>query len=128
MVTNRIRRHTFAIACAASLAALGTGVLGGATATADSVATGDISAAEADISAAEADISAAEAAFIEEISVNDATLPGKSTAEMIDAGYETCGRLRAGGSILDEMSAVEHDYGFDRGVLFVSAATTNLCP
>ncbi|HLS78534.1 MAG TPA: DUF732 domain-containing protein [Nocardia sp.] len=121
MVTNRIRRHTFAIACAASLAALGTGVLGGATATADSVATGDISAAEADISAAEA-------AFIEEISVNDATLPGKSTAEMIDAGYETCGRLRAGGSILDEMSAVEHDYGFDRGVLFVSAATTNLCP
>ena len=46
----------------------------------------------------------------------------------ITAGYLTCDHLRAGVSVLDEISAVEWAYQFDQGTLFVSAATTNLCP
>lgn len=47
---------------------------------------------------------------------------------MVAAGYATCDHLRSGTSVLDEMSAVEQTYHFDQGTLFVSAATTNLCP
>ncbi|MFC9440458.1 DUF732 domain-containing protein, partial [Nocardia sp. NPDC057030] len=64
----------------------------------------------------------------DEISVNNATLPGRSTAEMISAGYATCDHLRRGVPVLDEVSAVERAYQFGQGTLFVSAATTHLCP
>lgn len=106
MTINAIRLRTFAVVCAATAVALG-GVVGGATASADA---------------------GAEATFIDEISVVNATLPGKTAAEMIAAGYATCDHLRGGVSVLDETSAVERAYHFDQGTLFVSAATTNLCP
>lgn len=108
MAISRIRLRTFVVACAASLVALGSVVVGGATATAGT--------------------GAAEATFLDEISVNNATLPGKSADEMIIAGYATCDHLGAGVPVLDEISAVERDYRFGQGTLFVSAATTNLCP
>ncbi|KAA8877356.1 DUF732 domain-containing protein [Nocardia colli] len=108
MAITRIRLRAFAIAGAATLVALGGAVLGGAAATADT--------------------GTAEAAFVDEISVNNATLPGRSTAEMITAGYATCDDLRRGVTVLDEISAVERTYRFSQGTLFVSAATTNLCP
>ncbi|MFE9581005.1 DUF732 domain-containing protein [Nocardia sp. NPDC006044] len=104
MDINRIRLRTFAIACAATFVALG----GAAVATADA--------------------GSAESAFVDEISLNNATLPGRSTTEMINAGYATCDHLRAGVPVLDEISAVERAYQFGQGTLFVSAATTNLCP
>lgn len=105
MVINRILRP-FAIACLAT--ALG-GAVGGTA-------------------AATTDVGTAEAAFVDEISSNNATLPGRTTAEMITAGYATCDHLRAGVSVLDEVSAVERAYQFSQGTLFVSAVTTNLCP
>lgn len=80
------------------------------------------------VATAAADTGSAEVAFLEEIGINNATLPGKTADEMVVAGYQVCGHLRAGGSVLDEMSAVEQAYGFGQGALFVSAATTNLCP
>nr|WP_232541493.1 DUF732 domain-containing protein [Nocardia bovistercoris] len=102
-MVNRIRTRSFAVACAVALATLG----GGALAAADA---------------------GAEAAFLDEIGVNGAGLPGKSASEMVTAGYLTCGHLRGGVSVLDEISAVEGAYKFNQGTLFVSAATTNLCP
>ena len=66
--------------------------------------------------------------FLEELHINNVWLPGKTPAEVIGAGYETCGHLRAGTTVLDEMSAVEQIYQFNQGTLFVSAATTQLCP
>ena len=69
-----------------------------------------------------------EGQFIEQLALTNATLPGKTPGEMIAAGYATCDHLRGGTSVLDEMSAVEAAYQFNQGTLFVSAATTNLCP
>jgi hypothetical protein len=66
--------------------------------------------------------------FIEQLALTDATLPGKTPEEMVAAGYATCAHLRGGVPVLDEMSAVETTYQFNQGTLFVSAATTNLCP
>lgn len=105
---HRIRFRTFAIACAATFVALGGAAVGAAAATADT--------------------GSAEAAFVDEISLNNATLPGKTAAEMITAGYATCDHLRGGVTVLDEISVVERAYRFSQGTLFVSAATTNLCP
>lgn len=72
--------------------------------------------------------SADSTAFLDEITTNHATLPGKTPAEMVAAGNGVCSDLRSGVSVLDEMSAVESKYNFSQGTLFVSAATTNLCP
>lgn len=66
--------------------------------------------------------------FLDEITTINATLPGKTPAQMVAAGYAACAELRNGTSVLDEMSAVERRYHFDQGSSFVSAATTNLCP
>lgn len=66
--------------------------------------------------------------FLEQLNLSQATLPGKTPAEMVTAGYAACSDLRTGTSVLDEMSAVERTYNFSQGTLFVSAATTNLCP
>ena len=66
--------------------------------------------------------------FLEQLSLTQATLPGKTPDEMVAAGYAACSSLRSGTTVLDEMSAVERTYNFNQGTLFVSAATTNLCP
>jgi Protein of unknown function (DUF732) len=66
--------------------------------------------------------------FLDELSTNGVSLPGKTAPEVVAAGVETCAQLRSGASVLDEMDAVEHEYQFSQGTLFVSAATTNLCP
>lgn len=68
------------------------------------------------------------ASFLDELTVNDVWLPGKSAEEVVAAGYATCTDLRNGASVLDEMSNVESLYRFDQGTLFVSASSTNLCP
>ncbi|MGV9720652.1 DUF732 domain-containing protein [Nocardia beijingensis] len=107
MGITRYRFRTFAVATAVTAAALAATVLGGTTATADP---------------------SAEGSFLEEISINNATLPGKKPDEMVAAGYATCDHLRGGTSVLDEIAAVETTYHFHQGALFVSAATTNLCP
>lgn len=69
-----------------------------------------------------------EGQFLDELTADNATLPEKTSGEMVAAGYATCAHLRSGTSVLDEMSAVERTYRFSQGTLFVSAATTNLCP
>jgi hypothetical protein len=66
--------------------------------------------------------------FLDELSTNHVSLPGKTSAEVVAAGYATCNHLRSGTSVLDEMDAVEKAYHMDQGTLFVSAATTHLCP
>lgn len=66
--------------------------------------------------------------FLEELHINNVWLPGKNAGEVIDAGYGVCTDLRGGVSVLDEMSRVEQFYQFPQGTLFVSAATTHLCP
>lgn len=70
----------------------------------------------------------AEDQFLDELNTLNITLPGKTPSDVIAAGYTTCADLRSGTSVLDEMSAVEHTYHFTQGTLFVSAATTNICP
>jgi uncharacterized protein DUF732 len=66
--------------------------------------------------------------FLDELHANGVSLPGKSPAETLAAGNQTCAELKSGTSVLDEMSAVEKRFGISQGTLFVSAATTNLCP
>lgn len=78
--------------------------------------------------AASPDTSGDTGQFLEQLSLTQATLPGKTPEEMVAAGYEACNSLRSGTTVLDEMSAVERTYQFSQGTLFVSAATTNLCP
>jgi len=69
-----------------------------------------------------------ESQFLDEITTINATLPDKTPNEMVAAGYAACAELKSGTSVLDEMSAIQQRYHFDQGTLFVSAATTNLCP
>jgi hypothetical protein len=81
---------------------------------------------------AAAPIAAAEPsdAFLDELGWNNVALPGVNAADTVAAGYHACDQLRSGTSVLDEMSAVESLYKLPmgQGTLFVSAATTNLCP
>ncbi|WP_187776478.1 DUF732 domain-containing protein [Antrihabitans cavernicola] len=104
MPNTRIRARIATSIFALTVAGLGAGVLGAGTAM------------------------ATPGSFLDEISINGATLPGMTGDQMVAAGYATCDHLRAGVSVLDEMSAVEQTYHFSQGTLFVSAATTNLCP
>ncbi|MFH5207069.1 DUF732 domain-containing protein [Antrihabitans spumae] len=108
MITNRIRNRAIAAVFSVTIAGLGAGALGAGTASASDYAS--------------------EASFLEEISINGATLPGLTAEENIAAGHAVCADLTAGGSILDEISALEQTYQFESGVLFLSASTTNLCP
>lgn len=66
--------------------------------------------------------------FLDELQTNNVHLPGKTPAQTVAAGNQACSDLRGGASVLDEMTKVEQKYGFSQGTLFVSAATTNLCP
>jgi hypothetical protein len=72
--------------------------------------------------------SASPGSFLEEISINGATLPGKTPDQMVAAGQGVCKDLRGGVTVLDEMAVVEKAYAFNQGALFVSASTTHLCP
>lgn len=69
-----------------------------------------------------------EDSFMDQLSVTNAEPPNMEYPQIVSAGYQTCSELRSGTSVLDEMSAVENTYHFNQGTLFVSAATTNLCP
>ena len=68
--------------------------------------------------------------FLDELAALNIVLPGANQADTVGAGYHTCDDLRNGGSVLDEMAAAERMYHLvpGQGTLFVSAATTNLCP
>ena len=69
-------------------------------------------------------------AFLDELGWTGVVLPGLTPDETVAAGYNACDQLRQGTSVLDAMSAVESTYQIPmgQGTLFVSAATTNLCP
>jgi hypothetical protein len=68
--------------------------------------------------------------FLDELATLNVFLPSANQAETVEAGYHTCDDLRSGASVLDEMAAAEQMYQLPlgQGTLFVSAATTNLCP
>jgi hypothetical protein len=57
-------------------------------------------------------------------------LIGGNKADTVGAGYHVCDQLRSGASVLDTMASAEQMYALapGQGTLFVSAATTNLCP
>ena len=69
-------------------------------------------------------------AFLDELGWTNVALPGLTPDQTVAAGYQACDQLRQGTSVMDEMSAVESTYKIPmgQGTLFVSAATTNLCP
>lgn len=68
--------------------------------------------------------------FLDELATLNIVLPGAGVADTVGAGYHTCDLLRSGTTVLDAMDAAERDYMLPpgQGTLFVSAATTNLCP
>jgi len=68
--------------------------------------------------------------FLDELAVLNIFLPSANQADTVGAGYHTCDDLRNGVPVLDEMAATERTYQLPpgQGTLFVSAATTNLCP
>ncbi len=68
--------------------------------------------------------------FLAELADLNIVMPWTEQADTVAAGYHTCDNLRQGVSVLDEMANVEREYSLPagQGTLFVSAATTNLCP
>ena len=66
--------------------------------------------------------------FVGDLQTVNAWLPRLTAQQVIDAGYQACNHLRAGTTVLDETDAVERAYHFNQGTLFVSLATTHLCP
>lgn len=74
--------------------------------------------------------SADQGSFLEELGINGVSAPGLTSQQMISAGLGVCGSLTSGASVLDQMDSIEQQLGLapGQGTLFVSAATTNLCP
>lgn len=68
--------------------------------------------------------------FLDELATLNIPLIGGTQADTVGAGYHVCDDLRSGASVLDEMDAAEQNFQLasGQGTLFVSAATTNLCP
>ena len=68
--------------------------------------------------------------FLDELATLNVFIPGANPADTVAAGYHVCDDLRGGTSVLDEMSNAEEMFQLPsgQGTLFVSAATTNLCP
>jgi Protein of unknown function (DUF732) len=68
--------------------------------------------------------------FLDELATLNIPLIAGNQADTVSAGYRVCDDLRGGVSVLDEMTAAEQNYQLvsGQGTLFVSAATTNLCP
>ncbi|MCV7424781.1 DUF732 domain-containing protein [Mycobacterium yunnanensis] len=68
--------------------------------------------------------------FLDELATLNVILPGATQTDTMQAGYYTCDSLRHGVTVLDAMDAAERDFRLSpgQGTLFVSAATTNLCP
>ena len=68
--------------------------------------------------------------FLDELATLNIPLIGGTQADTVGAGYRVCDDLRNGVSVLDEMDAAEQMFQLasGQGTLFVSAATTNLCP
>jgi hypothetical protein len=68
--------------------------------------------------------------FLDELATLNIPLIAGNQADTVSAGYHVCDDLRGGASVLDEMATAETRYQLasGQGTLFVSAATTNLCP
>jgi Protein of unknown function (DUF732) len=68
--------------------------------------------------------------FLDELATLNVYIPDANGAATVAAGNQVCDELRAGTSVLDEMSRAEEIFRLPsgQGTLFVSAATTNLCP
>ncbi len=68
--------------------------------------------------------------FLDELATLNVYIPGANAADTVGAGYQVCNELRGGTSVLDEMDRTEQIFQLPsgQGTLFVSAATTNLCP
>jgi hypothetical protein len=89
-----------------------------------------LAVALAALAAAPAASAAPRDAFLDELATLNIPLIGGTQADTVGAGYHVCDQLRGGASVLDTMSAAEQMYHLasGQGTLFVSAATTNLCP
>ena len=68
--------------------------------------------------------------FLDELATLNVYIPEANAADTVAAGNQVCNELRGGTSVLDEMSRAEETLRLPsgQGTLFVSAATTNLCP